>query len=54
MINLIKYIFNLIKNIKNNNSFTQSLVFILFLLFLAVIGLFTVIKVAIPFTYVAL
>ena len=51
---LFKYIFSLIKNVKNNNGFGQFLAFILLLLVLAVIGVFTLIKVAIPFTYVAL
>lgn len=51
---IIIYVFSLLKNIKKNNSFTQFLIFILLLLVLAIIGLFTLIKIAIPFTYVAL
>ena len=51
---LLKYVFSLIRNIKKNNSFTQFLAFMVLLMVLAIIGLFSLIKVAIPFTYVAL
>jgi hypothetical protein len=52
--NLIKFIFNLIANVKKNNNITQFIVFIILLLFLAVLGIFSLIKVVIPFTYIAL
>jgi hypothetical protein len=52
--NLLKFIFNLILNIKKNNNFTQFIIFIILLLFLAILGVFSLIKVVIPFTYIAL
>jgi hypothetical protein len=52
--NLLKFIFNLIANIKKNNSFAQFTIFIVLLLFLAILGIFSLIKVVIPFTYIAL
>ncbi len=51
---LLKFIFNLIKNVKKHNNFSQFLIFIILLIFLASIGFFSLIKVVIPFTYIAL
>ena len=52
--NLIKFIFNLIINIKNNTTLVQFIIFIFLLMLLAIIGIFSLIKVVIPFTYIAL
>ena len=52
--NFIKFIINLVGNVKKNNSFGQFLLFLVLLSFLMIIGTLTLIKVAIPFTYIAL
>ena len=52
--NFLKFVFNLILNIKKNNNFTQFIIFIILLLFLGIIGILALIKVVIPFTYLAL
>ncbi len=51
---LIKFIINLITNIKNNTTLFQFVIFLFLLLLLAFIGIFSLIKVVIPFTYIAL
>jgi hypothetical protein len=51
---LLKFIFNLITNVKKNNNLTQFIIFMVLLLFLAILGIFSLIKVVIPFTYIAL
>ena len=51
---LIKFILGLILNIKNNTSILQFIIFIFLLMFLAIIGIFSLLKVVIPFTYIAL
>ena len=52
--NLLKFIYNLIVNMKNNTTITQFIVFIFLLFFLLIIGIFSLLKVIIPFTYIAL
>ena len=52
--NAIKFIFNLIVNIKKNTTALQFIIFLFLLILLGVIGIFTLIKVVIPFTYIAL
>ena len=52
--NAIKFLFNIIINIKNNTTIFQFIIFIFLLLLLGIIGIFTLIKVVIPFTYIAL
>jgi len=52
--NFIKFIFNLVLNIKKNTNIFQFIIFIFLLIFLALVGVFTLIKVVIPFTYIAL
>lgn len=52
--NLIKFIFNLILSIKKNTTFIQFIIFIFLLFLLAIIGVFSLLKVVIPFTYIAL
>ncbi len=54
IMNLVKFILNLILNIKKNNNFTQLVIFIILLLVLGILGIFSLIKVVIPFTYIAL
>ncbi len=51
---ILKFIFNLILNIRSNTTIFQFVIFIFLLLLLAVIGIFSLIKVVIPFTYIAL
>jgi len=52
--NFIKFIFNLVLNMKKNTNIFQFIIFIFLLIFLALVGVFTLIKVVIPFTYIAL
>ncbi len=51
---LIKFIFNLVVNIKNNTTMFQFVIFLVLLVLLALIGIFSLIKVVIPFTYIAI
>jgi hypothetical protein len=48
------YLFNLILNIKRNTSFSQFILFLILFLVLMAIGVFAFIKIALPFTYIAL
>ena len=52
--NFLKFIFNLILNMKKNTTIFQFIVFLFLLILLAIIGIFPLIKVVIPFTYIAL
>lgn len=52
--NFIKFLINIISNVKKNTTILQFIVFIFLLLLLAIIGIFSLIKVVIPFTYIAL
>ena len=52
--NFLRFIFNLVGNIRNNTSTLQFIIFMLLLMLLAIIGIFSLIKVVIPFTYIAL
>jgi len=51
---LIKFFFNLLSNVKSGTSVIQFIIFIFLLILLAIIGIFSLIKVVIPFTYIAL
>ena len=50
----IKFILHLLGSLKNNTSTKQFIVFLFLFLILTLIGLITLIKVVIPFTYIAL
>lgn len=50
----IKFIIYLLLSIKKNTSFVQFSIFTILILVLLLIGLFSLLKVIIPFTYVAL
>ena len=50
----LKFIFNLIYNVKKNTSIFQFIVFLLLLILFSILGIFSLIKVVIPFTYIAL
>ncbi len=50
----IRFVFNLIINVKKNTSFLQFVIFLFLLTLLLILGLFSLIKVVIPFTYIAL
>ena len=52
--NFLKFLINLILNIKNSTTIFQFTIFIFLLMLLAIIGIFSLIKVVIPFTYIAL
>jgi len=49
-----KLIFHLLLSIKKNTTKSQLILFILLFFILGLIGLVTLIKVLIPFTYIAL
>lgn len=51
---LLNFLINLVLNLKKNTSIFQFIVFIFLLLLLGIISIFTLIKVVIPFTYIAL
>ena len=51
---ILKFIFYLTINIKKNTTITQFIIFLFLLLLLSVIGVFSLLKVVIPFTYIAL
>lgn len=51
---ILKFIFNMILNVKNNTTLFQFLIFLILLVFLGVIGVISLLKVVIPFTYIAL
>lgn len=50
----IQFLINLILNFKRSASLGQFIIFIIFLILMMVIGIFSLIKVVIPFTYIAL
>jgi|ETNmetMinimDraft_32_1059908.scaffolds.fasta_scaffold21530_2 hypothetical protein len=50
----IKLIFHLLINLKKNTSTGQFILFILLFLFLILIGMIALIKIAIPFTYIVI
>lgn len=50
----LNLVYHLLQSIRKNTSKTQFLIFIFLFLFLLLIGLISVIKVVIPFTYIAL
>jgi len=52
--NILKFLFNLVANIRSNTTVFQFIIFIFLLLLLGIMGIFTLIKVIIPFTYIAL
>ena len=52
--NFLKFLFNLVNNVRRNTTVVQFIIFIFLLLFMGCIGIFTLIKIVIPFTYIAL
>jgi len=50
----IQFIIHMLGSIRNNTSTAQFLVFLFLFLVLLLIGIIAVIKVIIPFTYIAL
>lgn len=50
----LRLLFHLLNSLRKNTSVTQFIVFLLLFLVLIIIGLIAVIKVVIPFTYIAL
>jgi len=50
----IRFLFHILGSLRNNTSTSQFIVFLFLFLFLIIIGVIAVIKVIIPFTYIAL
>lgn len=52
--NIIKFLLHLLSSLKQNNSKFQFLLILILFLILFLIGIITFIKIAIPFTYIAI
>jgi hypothetical protein len=50
----IRFILHILGSLRNNTSASQFILFLFLFLFLILIGVVAVIKVIIPFTYIAL
>jgi len=50
----IKFLFHILGSLKNNTSASQFVLFLFLFLILILIGIIAIIKVIIPFTYIAL